>query len=292
MKISRIDSLCSLQVVIFTIITLSLSGCAGVNQDKQNDNRNWLVKETDHLIIYYKPNSFAAREIDAAARIYEEASNRAVQMLKLTETFNRKINCYLLESMPPRLGRIWGYAVAAERSVYCYYTERKKFVSAHEMMHILLNDINPNAPSCLEEGICRFYEKRTIIMANPQEPDGTKEYSCELYRLAKFEPPKVWNVKRVFASPDLVNEAEGNVAAAFVSFLVNYMGGEELFYYFYRKIDSTSWENILTATLSLSVNEINQAFQKYGKSLANPPAAICEYYDREIPFEWGAIDKR
>jgi len=270
-----------LRCIIFIIIILSLSGCAGVNQN----NRNWLIKETDHLIIYYKPDSFAAREIDTAAKTYEEVCNRVVQMLKLTDTFNKKINCYLLETMPQWAGKVWGYAVGSDRSVYYYYSDRKKFISAHEMMHILLDDINANAPSCLEEGLCRFYEKRTIIMINPQEPNDTREYSCELYRLAKFESSDKWNVKNVFSSPVMVNEAEGNVAAAFVSFLTNYMG-DELLYYLYRRIDSTSWENVLTSTLHLSVNEINQTFQKYGKSLANPPATICEYYGKVIPDEW------
>ncbi len=112
------------------------------------------------------------------------------------------------------------------------------------MMHILLNDININTPSCLQEGVCRFYEKRTIIITDFLEINDTKEYSCELYKLAKFEPPDKWTVANVFSSPVIVNEAEGNIAAAFVSFLTNYMGGDELLYYFYRKIDSASWETV------------------------------------------------
>ncbi|MFH1230252.1 MAG: hypothetical protein V1709_02015 [Planctomycetota bacterium] len=268
------------QGIIFIII-LSLSGCVSVIQN----NENWLIKETDHLIIYYKPNSFAAHEIDTAAKTYEEVCNRAVQMLKLTDTFNKKINCYLLETMPQWAGKVWGYAIGSNRSVYYYYSDRKKFISAHEMMHILLNDINTNVPSCLQEGICRFYEKRTIIMISPQESNNTKEYSCELYRLAKFEPPNEWTVENAFSSPVIVNETDGNIAAAFVSFLINYMG-DELFYYLYRKIDSTSWENVLTTTLHLSVNEINQAFQEYGKSIEDPPMAICEYYGKIVPHKW------
>jgi hypothetical protein len=270
------------RIIILIITVLNISGCSSIIQD----NSDWLKKETDHLIIYYKPNSFAEQEIDSASKTYEEVCNRAVQMLKLTDIFNKKINCYLLETMPQWTGKVWGYAVGSTRSVYYCYSEKKKFISAHEMMHILLNDINVNVSSCLQEGVCRFYEKRTIIMTNEQGQSEIREYSCELYRLAKFEPPKKWTLENVFASPVLVNEAEGNVASAFVSFLINYLG-EELFYYIYRKIDSTSWESILTETLHLTVDEINQAFQGYGKSLSNPSTAICEYYGKVIPYEWG-----
>ncbi|MFH0888256.1 MAG: hypothetical protein V1871_03510 [Planctomycetota bacterium] len=265
-------------IIVVFIIILSISGCV-------SNNQNWRIKETEHLIIYYKPDSLAAREIDTAAKTYEEVCNRAIQMLKSTDTFNKKINCYLLETMPQWTGKVWGYAVGSTRSVYYYYSDRKKFISAHEMMHILLNDINTNVPSSLQEGVCRFYEKRTIIMTDFLETIDTKEYSCEVYRLAKFEPPNKWTVENVFSSPVIVNEAEGNISAAFVSFLINYMG-DELFYYLYRKVDSASWENVLTTTLHLSVNEINQAFHKYGKSLRNPSPAITEYYGRIIPPEW------
>jgi hypothetical protein len=122
-------------------------------------------------------------------------------------------------------------------------------------------------------------------LTSPEEQNEIKEYSCELYRLAKFEPPNKWNVNNVFSSPIFVNEAEGNVAAAFVSFLTKYLG-DELFYYLYRKIDSTSWETVLTTTLNLSLDETNRVFQEYGKSLENPPAVFSEHYSKVIPEDW------
>ena len=270
-------------VIIIWLLMLNLISCSSIKLSGK-----WLTKETDHLFIYYKPDSCASKEIDSAVEIYENAFKVAVKELRLNltkyeSTKDNKIKCYLHD----KLGN-FGQTDRKTRSVHYLYSEESKLISAHEIMHLLLYDINPDAHLGLEEGVCRFYEARG--MERKEKGVTKEEISCPLYRLAKFESPKRWNLSNVFYTPMFggVSEGNGNIAAAFVSFLTNKLGKEYFFLSLYPKLGH-NWEEVLTTELHMSLDEINLEFQKYGKTLENPPPPFSMMMGKDIPVEWEKI---
>jgi hypothetical protein len=264
--------------ITFLVGVSSIIGCTGMQ---------WLAKETEHLMIHYKPNSYAETNINSAAQCYENAYCAIVSQLALSEvlTDSNKIICYLLEKHPWWSSSVMGYVDYSTRSVYNMYSKEVQLVSAHEMTHILLYDINPDAPHCLNEGICRVFEVRTIQFNDSASGKLVKE-GCELYRFAKFQSPAKWDIKRVFSYSVFgwVGEEDGCLAAAFTYFLIRRIGAKS-FILLYSRLNH-NWEPILTAYLNMSFEEINKAFKEYGKLIVSPSESFSKLYGLEIPKEW------
>ncbi|MBI4833333.1 MAG: hypothetical protein HY811_00735 [Planctomycetes bacterium] len=258
-------------LILFAVILCAGCSPAIFYETSSLINSEWLIKETEHLTIHYKPDSYAQTDIKNAVESYEnsyQAAKDKFREIGFSDVKN-KINLYLVEKFNSKgadkngNNPISGCALMGKRTVFYQYSQAVRDDSAHEIIHLFLYDINPKAPYGFQEGICRFYETRAI-------PDKNGEpYSCKPFRLAKLEPPDDWKAANIFVNN--YTYASGNIAAAFVSFLMERLGEREL-YEFYRALNGKkNYKQLIQAKLNIAPDDINKLFVEYGETLENPP---------------------
>jgi len=202
----------------FGLFLVLLSGC-GTN--------NWKVAETPNLSIYYKPGSYAEKNLTTVKRVYEESFRLAEQFLpKINRT--PKVKVYLYEKLKNK-----GYSKVKEREVHFRYGEIFRLTSVHEFLHIFLYELNPEVPLRFEEGVCRIKEgKRKKFKGNV--------YQILYYQLVKLTSPDRWTVKEVFQNR-YKDDNEGNISAAFAVFALQELGKQQ-FWAFYQQLDQDNWQ--------------------------------------------------
>jgi hypothetical protein len=168
-----------------------------------------------------------------------------------------KLQVYLHDKMTHA-----GHASRRDKRVHYVYSEQFQLTSAHEMMHVMLNGLNPRVPLRFEEGVCRVYESRMLTLG---ELTGT----TTLYQLAKFAPTSTLTANEVFQN-SYNSDEQGNVAAAFVAFLMNTVG-EQQFWVFYRHVAQDAWRTQLNELLDMDPVETDLAFRRFVQNLMDPP---------------------
>lgn len=214
----------------------------------------WKSVETKHFTLYYRTNTHAARRIREAAQqfdqIYEQEASFAPAV-----TLPRKPKLYLHEQLS-----LWGYAEIERLTLHSIYNEDQQLVSGHELMHLFLDRINPDAPMRYEEGICRMFEAREV-------PYRGRTYLVSLYKLARLTAPAGWTIRNVF-QPAYNTDDEGNLAAAFAMMTLQRFGRDK-FWQFHRELTETNWPEVLSRFYGQSLDEIDRDFHDFVAGL-NP----------------------
>jgi len=228
----------------------------------------WLKKETAHFIVYYKPESYAARNIERACHECELNYSKMRKDIPIeTKGEFTKIRLFLHEQQQENK---LGWAHPKRREIHHMYSQTERISSAHEMMHVYLRDINPNVPLRFEEGVCRYFEKQRITL-------DSETASCQFYRLAKLEPQSTLSMREVF-SQTYETKGQACVAAAFVSFLMKRLGSEK-FWDVYTNLTGKNYNYLLQRELNMKDKQINAEFRKYVASLKDPPALFKKLRD-------------
>lgn len=216
----------------------------------------WRSTETDHLILYFQPDSFAERALDQAVTEYEDSYQAARRLLPQVE-LEGKIKVYLHEG----LGRM-GFTRAAVREVHFRYDAQFRLTSMHEFLHVLLYQFNRRAPLRFEEGVCRVHEVRSVR-------DGDRTVPVPLVRLAKRMPAELWRVKEVFRDA-YETDGEGNLAAAFAAFAIQEHGMDR-FWEFYAQLREGAWQKPLEEYFDSDLASVEKRFIGYMNRLPDPP---------------------
>ncbi len=235
--------------IFCTIFFSCLLGCSG----------SWKQYETPHLKIYYQKGSYAEKNLQQAATVYEENYRSIFEIAPVRER-REKLALYLHEKYDA-----WGRSYPDRGELHYVFSEQRRLTSSHEMMHVFLHELNPHAPDALEEGVCRFYEARAIMV------DG-KRQNVPLYVLATRIPSKGRGVEAVFKQ-SYQSDNEGNLAAAFVAFYVaqkpdGALNRNSSFWMFYRKVKVQNWRETLEQEFGKGIQEIDADFQKFIAGLA------------------------
>ncbi|HBG62595.1 MAG: hypothetical protein A2Y03_00250 [Omnitrophica WOR_2 bacterium GWF2_38_59] len=227
---------------------------------------NWEVAETQNLSIYYKKGSYADRNIEEAKRIYEYSFNVAEQYLPRINKVP-KLKVFLYEKL-----RNKGFSRVNDREVHYRFSEEFRLTSVHEMMHVFLYELNPDAPLRVEEGICRIKEgKRKRFKGN--------DYQIMYYQLVKLVSEERWSLNEVFQDK-YKDDDEGNIAAAFIMYATNKLG-EPKFWEFYQELDKDNWAGLLKKYFGQDIPVIDQEFKAYVKTIPDPPEAFKFKFSRK-----------
>jgi hypothetical protein len=229
------------------ILTLLLPGCA-----------TWLERETEHLVLHYQPGSYAEAHLEQACELYENCY--AYMAERLPGYQGSQFDVYLHEDLD-----VLGRANRFTGSIHYRFSEEFMIASPHEMMHIALKEMCPDAPGRLEEGLCRYFE----IRWNTHE--GVR-YESELYRYAVLEPEEDWHTGEVFRR-GYNHGPQGNVAAAFVAYLIDRIGRDG-FWDFYRRVSMWNWEDLLLEAFHSDLRQVDQDFAEFIGQLEPPPLSL------------------
>ncbi len=216
----------------------------------------WEETQTEHLTIHYRPGSHAERHLDEVRRDFEAAYLAVFDQVPFVPE-DPAYDVYLHE-YPSNFG--WSNLVL--RRVHYRYDAESQLTSPHEFIHIVLHDLNPDAPGRLDEGICRVREARTITA------NGETQV-CELYRLAWNAPADVWDLDAIFAR-GYSGDDEGNTAAACVKWLQAELG-EDAFWELYLELDRSNYRELLEERAGRSWAELKRAFLAFRDALEPPP---------------------
>lgn len=220
---------------------------------------NWEVTETQNLSIYYKKGSYAHKNIQEAKRIYENSFTVAEHFLPSINKYP-KIKVFLYENLKTK-----GFSKVKDREVHYRYSEEFRLTSVHEMLHVFLYELNPQAPLRVEEGICRIKEGK-------RKKFKGQYYQIMYYQLVKFVAEERWTLDEVFQDK-YKDDDEGNIAAAFVMYAINELG-EKGFWDFYQELDKDNWKEKLKKYFGKDVSVIDQEFKAYVKIIPDPPEAF------------------
>jgi hypothetical protein len=245
------------QLRVFMVCLVFLAGCGF---------SGWKTAETKNLTIYYKPGSYAEQHLSEAKQVYEGSFLAAEQFLpKINKEPKLKVYLYdLLESK--------GYSLPSKREVHYRYTAEFRLTSVHEMMHIFLFELNPNAPLRLEEGLCRLQEgKRKKFQG--------QYYEIKYFQLVKLTPENQWTLDEVFQDR-YENDDQGNIAAAFIVFAFKELG-EEKFWSFYEQVNMKNCDTRLTQYFAKDRPTIEREFKAFVNTIPDPPDAFRYKYSPE-----------
>jgi len=219
----------------------------------------WKKVETRHLVIHYKPGTYAEQNLQEAKKVYEHSFISAEQFLpRINKT--AKLNIFLHENLKAK-----GYSNVDKREVHYRYSEEFRLTSKHEMLHVFLYELNPNAPLRLEEGVCRLSERK-------RKKFKGQFYDIRYYQLVKFVSEERWKLAEVFVN-QYKDDDEGNIAAAFTAYSMNKMGPEK-FWAFYQKLDKENWREHLRLAFGLPLEQIDREFKLYVQKIPDPPEAF------------------
>ncbi len=93
-------------------------------------------------------------------------------------------------------------------------------------------------------------------------------------RFARLEPEGSLRLENVFQR-GYDTPSQGNIAAAFVAFLLDEWG-EAGFWDFYRRVTMKNYETLLEAGFGQPVAEVERRFQAFVRTLEPPPPALRE----------------
>ncbi len=219
----------------------------------------WKTAETQHLVLYYRPFSYAEKNLSQAISSYENSFLLAEQFLPKINKIP-KVKVYLHGHLKNK-----GYAKAAEREVHFRYDEVFRLTSVHEFLHIFLYELNSKVPLRFEEGVCRIKEGKSKKFKG-------QVYQIIYYQLVKLTSPDRWIVEEVFQD-HYKDDDEGNIAAAFALFAMKSLG-EKTFWSFYQELDKKNWEQLLTKYFGKSLADINIEFKNFVNKIPDPPEAF------------------
>ena len=232
--------------LLLALLTLQAASCAAA----------WEKTETEHLVLHYKPNSYAARNLSRACREYESVYESMFGYVP-EEHIENKYRVFLHENT-----RRMGWVNHFTDSVHYRYDAAVRLVSSHEFMHLVLEDANPNAPGRFQEGICRMREYRWRSI-------GKERYEAELYRLGLWEPLNAWNLDYQFER-GYDTDGQGNVAAACAKWLEDRLGPEE-FWRLYVELSPSNYRELLKQRFSASWEALQADFLAFREALEPPP---------------------
>jgi len=220
----------------------------------------WKEYKSGGLVFYYQPGSYAEQHIKEAAKDFNKAFMYAKGFVPLLKSPPR-ISVYLHDDLP-----LYGFADIEHKSVHCIYSKDFQLISHHEMLHILLKEVNPYAPERFEEGVCRFQEERSI-----QGEDG-KLYLAPLYQLGKWYAKENWKTGEVFED-FYEGDIQGNFAASFVFFCFKSLGKEK-FWQFYKDLNKTNYKVVLEKYFGMSQDGIDLDFSAFMQKIPDPPTVF------------------
>ena len=221
-------------------------------------NGGWQSVETDRLIIHYKKDSFAEKNLAEVVADYED-SIRAAERLLPQVRLEGKVKVYLHEHLEKL-----GYARAAAREVHFRYDREFRLTSMHEFLHIFLHRLNPQVPLRFDEGVCRVHEVRTVRA-------GSGAVQVPLVQLGKRAAPSMWRLDQIFLD-HYSSDEEGNLAAAFVAFAMQ-EHGEGPFWNFYGSLRKREWRPAIENYFGQDIHTVEARFVNFMKRIPDPPGA-------------------
>jgi len=231
--------------------------------------QHWELEETPNLSIYYKPGSYAARNLAAAKKAYENSFAVAEQFLPRINKLP-KVKVYLYDTLKAK-----GFSKVKEREVHYRYSEEFRLTSVHEFLHIFLYELNPKAPLRVEEGLCRIKEGKAKKFKG-------QHYHIMYYQLVKLTPPERWKLDEVFQD-HYQDDDEGNIAAAFVLFALQRLG-EKRFWAFYKELDKTNGQALLKKYFAKDLTDVEREFAVFVRAIPDPPEAFKYKFSPETAY--------
>ncbi len=227
------------------------------------DLPRWKVAETQDLLIYYKPGSYAEKHLSEAEADYEGSFQLAEQFMPALKK-TPKVKVYLYDTLKNK-----GFSRVRDREVHYRYGEVFRLTSAHEFLHIFLYELNPKAPIRIEEGACRIQEGK-------RKKFKGKIYQIMYYQLVKLSPPDRWTLQEAFRN-EYKNDDEGNIAAAFVLFAMKELGPRQ-FWSFYEQLEPDNWQPLVKKFFGKDAETINKDFAVFVQNIPDPPEAFRYKY--------------
>ena len=217
--------------------------------------KGYAASQSEHYVYYYRPNSFAARQIEQIKQFQEESYDKITHLLGVKPAFFIR---YVLCESSEEVGRVYGdnepcngFADLPD-TVFAVYTENVRCIGPHEDTHLIAALIGRPSSVFVREGIAMYMDEAWWGRANTlwvKEFIGSGKYISvgDLLDNEAF-----WNLPDEITYP---------IAGAFTLWLIETIGMEAYLSSIY--VTGEQSRERMEAVMGAGMDELDQRFREW-----------------------------